>query len=296
MKAFLAVTRGCDKRCTFCVVPYTRGPEVSRPVEDVVAEAQRLVDDGVLEIMLLGQTIDTYGHDLGREHASLPKLLRALYSIQGLKRIRFITSHPEECQDELWKTMRDCGDKVMPFIHMPAQAGRDAVLRRMARGYTRRRYLEVVTAARKLCPEIEITSDWIVGFCGESAADFEQSMTLLEEVRPCSSYIFKYSVREGTPAQRLEDDVPEEAKKERHARLADIQERIELEKNRACIGQVEDVLVESVSKTDGARLTGRSRQHRLVHFPGGEDLLGSFASVRVTEASAHSLQGERVDA
>ncbi|MCW8129864.1 MAG: MiaB/RimO family radical SAM methylthiotransferase [Planctomycetota bacterium] len=135
--AFLTVTRGCNKRCTYCVVPYTRGPEVSRAIPDVVAEARRLADDGVIEIMLLGQTIDTYGHDLGREHANLPRLLAELHQIEGLRRIRFITSHPEECQEDLWRAMHDLGDKVMPFIHMPAQSGSDRMLRRMARGYTR---------------------------------------------------------------------------------------------------------------------------------------------------------------
>lgn len=293
-KAYLAVTRGCNKRCTFCVVPYTRGPEVSRTIDDVITEAKRLVDDGVLEIMLLGQTIDTYGFDLGRENANLPKLLRALCAITGLRRIRFITSHPEECQDDLWRTMADCGDKVMPFIHMPAQSGSDAVLRRMARGYTRKRYLDVVASARKHCPELEITSDWIVGFCGENDADFEQSFSLMQEVRPCSSYIFTYSVREGTPAQRLDDDVPETAKKERHARLSEAQDAISLEKNRARIGQVEEVLVEGVSKTDTERLTGRSAQYRPVHFAGSQDLVGTFAEVRITQASGHSLQGDRI--
>lgn len=292
--AYLTVTRGCNKRCTYCVVPYTRGPEVSRPVAEILSEARRLVDDGVVEIMLLGQTIDTYGYDLGRGAANLPLLLKELHGVKGLERVRFITSHPEECQADLWRAMHDLGDKVMPFIHMPAQAGSDAVLRRMARGYTRARYLEVVAEARTLCPEIEIASDWIVGFTGESDADFAQSLSLLDEVRPQSSYVFKYSVREGTPAQRLPDDVPEDVKKERHRVLSERQEQIALEKNRERIGVVERVLVQGPSKTDPGRLTGRSRTHRLVHFAGGPEWAGRFADVKITGATALSLTGERV--
>ncbi|MCZ7644045.1 MAG: tRNA (N6-isopentenyl adenosine(37)-C2)-methylthiotransferase MiaB [Planctomycetota bacterium] len=291
-QAYLAVTRGCNKRCTFCVVPYTRGPEVSRPVEDVVAEARRLAADGVVELTLLGQTIDTYGYDLG---ANLWTLLRALHGVEGLKRIRFITSHPEECRDDLWRAMADLGGKVMPFIHMPAQSGSNAVLRRMARGYTRERYLDVVASARSLCPGIEIASDWIVGFSGESDADFERSLTLMETFRPQMSYIFKYSVREGTPAQRLPDDVPDEVKKERHRRMLELQERISLELNRERVGQVEEVLVEGPSKTDPARFTGRGRARRLVHFSGDAALAGKLVRVEVTGATGLSLLGERIE-
>src|SRR5207302_1811559 len=158
--------------------------------------ARRLVADGVREIMLLGQTIDTYGYDF-KNGINLSTLLRALHPIDGLKRIRFITSHPEECREELFSAMAELSDKVMPFIHMPPQSGSDRMLRRMKRGYKRERYLEVVRAARKACPEIEFCGDWIVGFCGETEEDFEQSLSLLEEVQFQNSYVFKYSVREG---------------------------------------------------------------------------------------------------
>lgn len=287
-QAFLAVTRGCNKRCTYCVVPYTRGAEVSRRVEDIADEARRLADDGVSEIMLLGQTIDTYGRDIGTD---LSALLRALHPIPALRRIRFVTSHPEECREELFQVMHDLGDKVMPFIHMPAQSGADRILRRMGRGYTRARYLEVVAAARARCPELEIASDWIVGFSGETEGEFRESVSLLEEVRFSFSYVFKYSVREGTPATRLPDDVPQDVKESRHRALAEVQERISLEKNRARIGQIEDVLVEGVSKLDETRVTGRSRQYRLVHFPGTRELAGQYVKVRITDASNLSLIG-----
>ena len=290
-QAFLAVTRGCNKRCTYCVVPYTRGPEASRPVDELLAEARRLLDDGVSEVTLLGQTIDTYGRDLGTD---LPALLEALYPLPGLKRLRFITSHPGECREELFRVMHDLGDKVMPFLHMPVQSGADRILRRMGRGYTRARYLEVVTAARRLCSEIELATDWIVGFSGESDDEFAQSLSLCEEVRFQFSYVFKYSVREGTPAVKLPDDVPEAVKKARHRQLLHAQERISLDKNRERIGQVENVLVEGPSKLDPGRLTGRSRTFRLVHFPGGEDLAGRYVDVRITGATGLALTGEAI--
>jgi tRNA-2-methylthio-N6-dimethylallyladenosine synthase len=288
--AFITVTRGCNKRCTYCVVPYTRGPEVSRPLPEIVAEAKRLVADGVREIMLLGQTIDTYGYDLN-DGTTLWTLLRALHLLAGLQRIRFITSHPEECREELFSTMSELGDKVMPFIHMPPQSGSDRMLKRMKRGYKRARYIDVVNAARARCPEIEFCGDWIVGFSGETDADFNESLSLLEEVRFQNSYVFKYSVREGTPAQKLEDDVPEELKKERHARLSAVQERISLEKNTARIGGIEEVFVEGVSK-DPTKLTGRTRSHRHIHFPGDAALIGGLARVKVVSATELYLQGQ----
>ena len=289
--AYLTITRGCNKRCTYCVVPYTRGPEVSRSIADVVAEARRLVDDGVVEIMLLGQTIDTYGKDLN-DGTNLWTLLRALHPIAGLKRIRFITSHPEECREELFAAMAELSDKVMPFIHMPPQSGSDRMLRRMKRGYKRERYLEVVETARRACPEIEFCGDWIVGFSGETEEDFQQSLSLMEAVRFQNSYVFKYSVREGTPAEKLPDDIPEEVKKARHVRISELQEKHSLEKNLARIGTIEEVLVEGQSKSDAAKLTGRTRSHRLIHFAGDLALTGTIVHVKVISATALYLQGE----
>ena len=293
-QAFLTITRGCNKRCTYCVVPYTRGPELSRPILDIKAEAERLAADGVKEITLLGQTVDTYGHDL-KDGSSLSKLLQTLHGLKGLERIRFITSHPEECREDLWRVMADLGDKVMPFIHMPAQSGSDRMLKRMARGYTRARYLEVVAQARRHCPEIEIASDWIVGFSGETNEDFALSLSLLKEVRFQISYLFKYSVREGTPAQRLPDDVPEEVKHERHKLLKEAQEHVSLAKNQARIGHIEQVLVEGSSKHRAERLTGRSRSHQLIHFPGTPDWAGRLMDVKITSATHLSLNGEALN-
>jgi tRNA-2-methylthio-N6-dimethylallyladenosine synthase len=322
--AYLAVMRGCNKRCTYCVVPFTRGPEISRPIAEIVTEARRLVDDGVIEIMLLGQTIDTYGRDLAGTEAgttllagteagttllagaeagatlsagrdagtTLSGLLRALCQIDGLRRIRFITSHPRECRPELFATMAELSEKVMPFVHMPPQSGSDRMLKRMARGYTRQRYVDVISAAREACPQVEFCGDWIVGFSGETEEDFAQSLSLLEQVRFQHSFVFKYSVREGTPAQKLPDDVPEEVKKQRHAILAEAQERISLEKNQARVGQIEDVLVECVSKSNAARLTGRTSTYRLIHFPGDAELIGKIVRVKVVSATALALTGE----
>jgi tRNA-2-methylthio-N6-dimethylallyladenosine synthase len=288
--AYLAVSRGCNKGCAYCVVPRTRGPERSRPVAELAAEAERLVAGGALEITLLGQTIDTYGRDLA-DGASLVRLLRTLYEIKGLQRIRFVTSHPAECREELFATMAELGAKVMPFLHIPPQSGSDEILKRMQRGYTRARYLEVVRSARRLCPEIEFCGDWIVGFCGETESDFRQSLELLEEVDFQQSFVFKYSMRPGTPAESWPDDVPDEVKRERHARLSEAQTKISLRKNKERIGLVEEVLAESVSKSDFTRLTGRTRTHRLLHFPGPPALIGKLAQVRVTSATALSLTG-----
>jgi len=288
--AYLAVSRGCNKHCTYCVVPYTRGAEVSRPLDEIVAEARRLADDGVIEITLLGQTIDSYGRDL-KDGTTLWKLLRAIHPISGLKRIRFVTSHPKECRPELFATMAELSDKVMPFIHMPPQSGSDRILRRMGRGYTRQKYLDVVAAAREACPEIEFCGDWIVGFSGETEEDFAQSLSLLTEVRFQHSFVFKYSVREGTPAHKLPDDVPEALRKERHALLSQSQQAISLEKNRARVGLTEEVLAEGPSKNNPQRLTGRTRTSRLIHFPGSAALAGKIVNVQVTGATALSLMG-----
>jgi tRNA-2-methylthio-N6-dimethylallyladenosine synthase len=291
--AFLAVSRGCNRRCSYCVVPSARGPEVSRPIAELAAEARRLIEDGAVEITLLGQTIDTYGRDLGPE-VTLARLLRELHRLPGLLRLRFVTSHPGRCREELFSTMRELGDKVMPFLHLPAQSGSDRVLRRMGRGYTRTQYLKVVEAARRLCPEIEFASDWMVGFCGETDEDFAQSLSLLEEVRFQSGYFFKYSPRPGTPAFRLPDDVPDTVKEERRARLAALQSAVSLAANRGRVGQVETVLAEGPSKRDPNRLTGRSRTCRLVHFPGQPELAGRLVGVKILSATALALTGEVV--
>ncbi|MFB3065908.1 MAG: tRNA (N6-isopentenyl adenosine(37)-C2)-methylthiotransferase MiaB [Planctomycetota bacterium] len=289
-RAFIAVSRGCDHRCTFCIVPATRGREKGRPLSELEAEVRRLVADGVVEVTLLGQNIDSYGKDRP-EGEDLHYLLRACHEVEGLKRLRFVTSHPEDMQlevlDDLAQLPKMCG-----ALHIPPQSGSNAVLKRMARGYTRERYLEVVHEFRKRDPQGEVAADFIVGFPGETDEDFEQSVTLLEEVRFQQSFIFRYSPRPGTPSEKhFEDDVPLAVKAARNLRLLKAQERVSKEKHEAMIGRTFEVLVEGPSKKNPAVLTGRTRGNHILHFPGAEDLHGELVDVTVESCSPVSLRG-----
>jgi tRNA-2-methylthio-N6-dimethylallyladenosine synthase len=294
-QGWLTVTRGCDKCCTYCVVPGTRGPEISRDMDNVLAEAAALVDDGVVELTLLGQTIETYGNDRN-DGASLARLMERLYGLKarGLKRLRFVTSHPLHVDRPLLQTMADLGDLVCPFLHMPAQHGSDAQLRLMGRQYTAAQYCEKVVMAREILPDIAVASDFISGFCRETEADHAQSLQLIEDCRFSSSYLFKYSVRPGTPAARLADDVPADVKKRRHAELMDVQQRVSLAENRSLIGRVQPVLLKGPSRTRADLLTGRTRQHRIVIVEAPASLVGQEIAVRITEATALSLRGDWV--
>ncbi len=289
-QAYIAVSRGCNKRCSYCVVPSARGPEKSRAMNDIEEEARRLAAEGVREITLLGQTIDSYGGDLG-DGSSLETLLRRLYEIPGLLRLRFITNHPANCREDLFRTMAELSDRVMPFVHMPAQSGSDRILGLMRRGYTRRKYLRLLDAARKACPGIGIASDFIVGFPTESRADFEETLDLVRRAEFQSCFLFKYSPRPGTKAAEMPDDVPEAEKRIRHAELTALQAEISERLNRARIGSVEEVLVDSPSKTDARQLAGRSRSFRIVIFPGATDLIGSLVRVKIEKATALALYG-----
>ncbi len=289
-KAFVSVMRGCDMACTYCVVPKTRGKEISKPVREIHDEVVRLVADGVTEVTLLGQTVNSYGKHLdGRPRFSA--LLEVLNEVQGLKRLRFITSYPMFMTRDLWRVMGEC-EKVMPYLHLPVQAGSNSVLRSMNRLYTRERYLRLVEQGRELCPELELATDWILGFPGESDADFEESLALLEEVEFQGSFVFRYSPRSGTPAADLVDDVPEPVKKERQQRMLAAQNAISLRKYGASVGSRVEVLVEGVSKRNEQMMTGRDPWFRLVHFPvtPGVDS-GDYVSVRITSATGLSLTG-----
>ncbi len=291
-QAYVSVMRGCNMPCSYCIVPTTRGREVSRPIADIVEETQRLCDDGVQEITLLGQTVNAYGRDLGRD-VTLARLLEALHAIPALRRIAFITSHPNFLSADLVDAIAGL-PRVARYLHLPAQSGSDAVLKAMRRGYTRERYLARVEQLRARAPDVELHSDWIVGYPGESDADFECSVELMETVRFAQSYVFKYSPRPGTLAAQLDDDVPETVKAERNAVLLEVQERHTLAANRALVGTVQEVLVEGPSKVEG-RWSGRTAQHRIVHFPDdGRSLAGCFVPVRITEALGHSLLGEQL--
>ena len=290
-QAFVSVMRGCNMPCTYCIVPTTRGDEVSRPIADLVEEAQRLCDDGVTEITLLGQTVNAYGRDLTGQNATLGRLLRALHEIPALRRLAFITSHPNFLSPELADAIAEL-PKVARYLHLPAQSGSNAVLKSMRRGYTVERYLARVEQLLAKAPDVELHSDWIVGYPGETAADFDATVAFLRRVGFAQSYVFKYSPRPGTVAAEHEDDVPDAEKERRNQVLLAVQEELTLAKNRALVGSTVEVLVEGRSKVAG-RLSGRTVHHRLVHFAcDDEALVGTYVPVRVTEALAHSVVGE----
>lgn len=295
--AFIAVMRGCDHHCTYCVVPNTRGIEDSRPLEEIVREAEILVGDGVTEITLLGQNIDSYGKRLS-PRVTLADLLRRVGEIPGLKRLRFITSHPADIKPELIECFRPgVLPTLMPYFHFPAQAGSNEVLKRMRRGYTRERYFEIVEQVLAARPDIGIAADTIVGFCGETDEDFEQTIDLHAHVRYQQCYMFTYSERAHTPAVKLglTDDVPTAAKKERHARLLAVQRHIQEEENRKKIGLTCEVLVSGPSKADSSVYGGRNPQNQLVHFKSGrEGLAGSYVNVRITNGTDVALYGDLV--
>jgi len=290
-RAFVAVSRGCDHRCTFCIVPETRGREKGRSMDELVREVSALVDDGVVEVTLLGQNIDSYGKDRP-EGEDLHHLLHACHAIEGLKRLRFVTSHPADMEPVIFDDMANL-PKMCGALHIPPQSGSNAVLKRMARGYTRERFLDIVHEYRRRFPEGEIAADFIVGFPGETEDDFEQTVTLLAETRPQQSFIFRYSPRPGTPSEKhFPDDVPLPVKAARNMRLLQAQEAVSRARHAAMEGRTYEVLVEGVSKKDAAMLTGRTRGNHLVHFPGSEDLAGELLDVTVTGHSPISLRGK----
>jgi tRNA-2-methylthio-N6-dimethylallyladenosine synthase len=295
-QAFVSVMRGCNMPCTYCIVPTTRGDEVSRPVADIVEEADRLCQDGVTEITLLGQTVNAYGRDLG-PGVTLARLLEALHAIPSLRRLAFITSHPNFLSSELVAAIAGL-PKVARYLHLPVQAGSNRVLKAMRRGYTVERYLARVEQLRAAAPDVELHSDFIVGYPGETADDFAATAALLLRVRFAQSYVFQYSPRPGTVAAELPDDVPKAEKERRNHELLAIQERICLQQHEALVGSVLEVLVEGPSPRDAGRLTGRTVHHRIVHFDADAAdqawLPGRYVPVRVDRALAHSLLGTRL--
>jgi tRNA-2-methylthio-N6-dimethylallyladenosine synthase len=287
-RAFVSVMRGCDKPCTYCVVPATRGAEISRPLADVLAEVRALVDDGVVEVTLLGQTVNAWGR---REGRSLGELLFALQALPGLQRVRFITSHPEEMDDALIDAMAAC-DKCGLFLHLPPQSGSTRMLRRMARGYTAERYREIVAQLRARIPGVQIGADLIAGFCGETDADHAATLVLMRDVRFSQAFAFRYSPRPGTPAfGRLPDDVPEPVKHARLLEMQALQRDLQLERHAALVGQTQRVLVEGASRRDARVLFGRNLAFDRLVFPGDPALAGTFVDVTITRATALTLSG-----
>ena len=256
-QAFVAIMRGCDNFCAYCVVPYVRGREESRRPDAVAAEVEALVADGVKEVTLLGQNVNSYGHTLG-DGTTLVHLLGRLDRIGGLERLRFVTSHPKDATDELFRAMAEL-PSVCPYLHLPAQSGSNRVLRDMNRCYTREHYIERIARLREIVPDVEAASDFIVGFPGETDAEFEETVDLVRRVQFRNCFVFKYSPRAGTKAAGMPDDVPWATKQERNQCLLAVQEAIMRRRNAAMVGRTLDVLVEGASKRDPARLTGRSR-------------------------------------
>jgi tRNA-2-methylthio-N6-dimethylallyladenosine synthase len=289
-QAWVTVMQGCDKFCTFCVVPYTRGREQSRPTTAIVREVQTLAEQGYPEITLLGQNIDSYGKR-SPEGKDLADLLAMLQPIGGIKRIRFITSHPRDFTEKLMRTVGTL-DKVCEYIHLPVQAGSSAILKRMHRGYSREEYLTKVEQLRALVPDVAISTDIIVGFPGETDDDFAATRRLVEDVGFDSMYLFKYSPRPGTRAATFDDQVPEAVKTERFKTLLEVQDAVQLRRNQARVGRCEEVLVEGPSKKGSVQLTGRTRQNRPVNFVGHPSLTGSLVAVHIDKGGTHSLEGQ----
>jgi len=290
--AFVSVMEGCSKYCTFCVVPYTRGTEISRPFDDVIAEVAELALQGVREINLLGQNVNAYrGQMHDGELADLALLIRYVAAIDGIDRIRFTTSHPVEFSDSLIEAYRDV-PQLVSFVHLPVQSGSDSILLQMKRGHSAWEYKQKIKKLREARPDITISSDFIIGFPGETDEDFEHTMKLITDIDFDQSFSFIYSRRPGTPAADLEDDVPHEVKQ---ARLARLQKQISnqaMRYSRQMVGTVQSVLVERTSKKDDRQLAGRTENNRVVNFSGPTELIGEFVDVLITEALPNSLRGE----
>jgi tRNA-2-methylthio-N6-dimethylallyladenosine synthase len=293
--AFVSVMEGCSKYCSFCVVPYTRGEEVSRPLDDVLTEVAELAQQGVKEVTLLGQNVNAYRADTGSEPADLALLIEYVAAIPGIERIRYTTSHPREFTQRLIDAHARI-PQLAPHVHLPVQAGSDRVLAAMKRGYTVLEYKSIVRRLRAAVPGISISSDFIVGFPGETEADFEATMKLIEDIGFDASFSFVYSRRPGTPAAELPDDTPREVKL---ARLQRLQERIDAQARAlsgAMVGTRQPVLVEGSARKNAAELCGRTANNRVVNFPGPRNLVGRLADVMITAALPHSLRGELVSA
>lgn len=289
-KALVNIMFGCNNFCTYCIVPYTRGREKSRAPEAIVAEVKGLVADGVKEIMLLGQNVNSYDGN----GTSFAELLKMLNDVDGLERIRFMTSNPKDLSDELIEAFAVC-DKLCRNLHLPIQSGSNRVLKRMNRKYTREDYLKLIEKLRKTVPDITLSTDIIVGFPGETNEDFEETLSIVKEVEYDSAFTFIYSIRKGTPAEKFEDQIEESEKHRRFDLLVNAVNEISEKKNKAYQDRVEKVLVDGISKNDKSTLTGRTDGFKLVNFAGKKELIGSIVDVKITDAKTFSLFGEVIE-
>jgi len=289
--AFVSIMEGCSKYCSFCVVPYTRGEEVSRPFEDVLTEIAGLADEGVSEVTLLGQNVNAYTSSIEGERADFALLLEYVADIPGIERIRYTTSHPKEFSQRLIDVYRRM-PKLVSHVHLPVQTGSDRVLAAMKRGYTAIEYKSIIRRLRESRPNVSVSSDFIVGFPGETEPDFEATMRLIAEVGFDDSYSFLYSRRPGTPAADLVDDTSEDTKRSRLHRLQQAIESSARTISQTMLGSEQRVLVDGPSKKHAGDLAGRTDNNRVVNFPGPAQLVGRFVDIRVTEVLTHTLRGE----
>tara|TARA_B100000676_G_scaffold312121_1_gene384833 strand:+ start:2371 stop:3720 length:1350 start_codon:yes stop_codon:yes gene_type:complete len=289
--AFVSVMEGCSKYCSFCVVPYTRGEEFSRAIDEVLLEVSDLAGQGVREVTFLGQNVNAYRDEsVPGEEADLATLIEYASAIEGIGRIRYTTSHPIEVNDTLVDAYREV-PKLVSHLHLPVQSGSDRILKQMKRQHTIAEYRDTVARLREARPDLSLSSDFIVGFPGETEADFEATLDLIRELNFDSSFSFVYSARPGTPAADLADEVPAEVKKERLARLQAQVSAQAAHFSEAMVGTVQQVLVERPAKKDRSELAGRTENNRVVNFPGPRDYIGQFVPVRITRAMPNSLRG-----
>ena len=290
VSAFIAIMRGCNNYCSYCVVPYTRGIERSRDAETIIAEARTLFENGYREVTLLGQNVNSYRTG----EVDFPELLKRVAEISPLLRVRFATSHPKDISDKLLETMASMPN-ICRAIHLPAQSGSTEMLKRMNRKYTREWYLERVAAIRRYMPDCAITTDLIAGFAHETEEEHQETLSLMREVGYDFAYMFKYSERPGTFAQRnLGDDIPEEVKTRRLTEIIDLQNSLSEESNRRDVGKEFEILVETVSKRSDAQLSGRTSQNKMVVFDRGDHKIGDYVKVRITGCSSATLFGEEI--
>ena len=292
VKSYITIMQGCDHFCSFCIVPYVRGREKSRPSLEVLQEIRHLAEMGAKEIFLLGQNVNGYGKGL-EEEISFSELLERINEIEGIRRIRFTTSHPKDLSEELIQAFSKL-DKLCEHIHLPFQSGSNKILKAMNRGYTKESYLEKVHRLKEVCPSIAITADVIVGFPGEEEGDFKQTLDLMEKVPFDDLFSFKYSPRKGTAAAQFEGRIEENVKQEHLTLLQKVQKEVTLQKNQALESRVEEVLVEGLSKQSPQDVMGRTRSNKIVNFVGDLNLVGKLVPVQITKAYPHSLRGEIV--
>jgi tRNA-2-methylthio-N6-dimethylallyladenosine synthase len=291
LNAFITIMRGCDNYCSYCIVPYLRGRERSRPSADILKEAETAGSEGYKDITLLGQNVNSYHWN----NTDFSRLLSLLNKIETIERIRFITSHPKDLSPKLIETMAQCS-KVCEHLHLPLQSGNDKVLKRMNRGYTYSHYREIVRTLRLSIPDIAITTDLIAGFPGESDKDFSDTLEAMKEIRFDFAYMFRYSPREGTKAFLVNDDIPEQDKLARLESMINLQTEITREKYVAQIGKTVEVFVEKTSKKSAAELAGKTRDFKIVVFSGKEDLIGSFQKLKIVDAAGWTLKGNLLNA